>query len=119
VGSPLEAHAGLVTSTLFSPDGRTLATAGADGTIALWDVATRKPIGTPVTVEPDSNITAAFSPDGSHLFAVSTSGEGVRLDTSPESWKRRACLIAGRDLTAREWEDALPDRPYEAVCSRD
>jgi WD40 repeat protein/DNA-binding SARP family transcriptional activator len=35
VGSPLEAHAGLVTSTLFSPDGRTLATAGADGTIAL------------------------------------------------------------------------------------
>jgi len=117
VGSPLEAHAGYVTSTVFSPDGRMLATAGADGKIALWDVETYKPIGTPVTVEPDTNITAAFSPDGSHLFTVSTGGQGIRLDASPASWKRRACLVAGRDLTAREWEDALPDRPYEAACS--
>jgi WD40 repeat protein len=119
VGSAFEAHAGPVMSTLFSPDGRVLATAGADGTVALWDVKTRKPIGTPVTVAPDKMVTAAFSPDGSHLFAVSTSGQGVRLDASPESWKRRACLVAGRDLTAREWEDALPERPYQAVCSGD
>jgi WD40 repeat protein len=119
VGSAFEAHAGPVMSTLFSPDGRVLATAGADGTVALWDVKTRKPIGTPVTVAPDKMVTAAFSPDGSHLFAVSTGGQGVRLDASPESWKRRACLVAGRDLTAREWEDALPERPYQAVCSGD
>jgi WD40 repeat protein len=119
VGSPFEAHAGIVMSTSFSPDGRVLATSGADGTVALWDVATRKPIGTPVTVAPDTMVTAAFSPDGSHLFAVSTSGEGIRLDASPQSWKRRACGVAGRDLTAREWEDALPDRPYRAVCSGD
>ena len=119
VGSPFEAHAGVVMSTSFSPDGRVLATAGADGTVALWDVETRKPIGTPVTVAPDTMVTAAFSPDGSHLFAVSTSGEGIRLDASPESWKRRACGVAGRDLTAREWEDVLPERSYQAVCSGD
>jgi WD40 repeat protein len=119
VGSAFEAHAGIVMSTVFSPDGRVLATAGADGTVALWDVDTRKPIGTPVTVEPDTMVTAAFSPDGSHVFAVSTSGEGISLDASPESWKRRACGVAGRDLTAREWEDALPERPYRAVCSGD
>jgi WD40 repeat protein len=119
VGGAFEAHAGIVMSTVFSPDGRVLATAGSDGTVALWDVETRKPIGTPVTVAPDKMVTAAFSPDGSHVFAVSTSGQGIRLDASPESWKRRACLVAGRDLTAREWEDALPERPYQAVCSRD
>ena len=119
VGSPFEAHAGIVMSTVFSPDGRVLATAGADGTVALWDVDTRKPIGTPVTVAPDKMITAAFSPDGAYVFAVSTSGDGIRLDASPESWKRRACGVAGRDLTAREWEGALPDRPYRAVCSDD
>ena len=88
---PFEAHAGRVISLDFSPDGRVLATAGADGAVALWDVATRKPIGTPLTLEPETSASAVFSPDGSHLFAVSTGGEGVRLDASPEAWKRHAC----------------------------
>jgi WD40 repeat protein len=29
----------------FTPDGTTLATSSADGTVMLWDVATRKPMG--------------------------------------------------------------------------
>jgi WD40 repeat protein/DNA-binding SARP family transcriptional activator len=119
VGRPIEAHTARVTSLVFSPDGRVLASAGADGAVALWDVETRKPIGTPLTLEPETFVTAAFSPDGSQLFAVSTRGQGVRLDASPEAWKRHACLVAGRDLTAREWDELLPERPYQAVCSRD
>jgi len=117
VGQPFDAHSGRVISLDFSPDGRVLATAGADGAVALWDVPTRKPIGTPLTLEPETYASAVFSPDGSQLFAVSTGGEGLRLDASPEAWKRHACLVAGRDLSSREWEDALPDRPYRPVCS--
>jgi WD40 repeat protein len=117
VGRPFEAHTARVTSLVFSPDGRVLATAGGDGTVALWDVRTRKPIGTPLTLEPGTFVSAAFSPDGSYLFAVSTGVQGVRLDASPEAWKQHACVVAGRDLTAREWEDLLPERPHRAVCS--
>jgi WD40 repeat protein/DNA-binding SARP family transcriptional activator len=94
VGRPFDAQAGVVVSTVFSPDGRMLATTGDDGTVALWDVESRRPIGTPVTVEPGTHVTAAFSPTGSHLFAVSTGTQAVRLNSSPESWKRRACLLA-------------------------
>jgi hypothetical protein len=79
----------------------------------------RKPIGTPLRVQPDTSVSIAFSPDGRHLFAVSTGGQGVRLDASPASWKRHACAIAGRNLSEREWEDALPERPYRAVCAAD
>jgi WD40 repeat protein len=119
VGRPIEAHTARVTSLAFSPDGRVLASAGADGTVAVWDVETRKPIGTPLTLEPETFASVAFSPDGSQLFAVSTRGPGIRLDASPQAWKRHACVVAGRDLSAREWEELLPERPYQAVCSRD
>ena len=79
--------------------------------------ALRRTIGTPVTVEPGIYASAVFSPDGSQLFAVTTRGQGLRLNVSPEAWKRHACVVAGRDLTADEWEDALPARPYQAVCT--
>jgi hypothetical protein len=31
-------------------------------------------------------------------------------------FKQHACDVAGRELRAREWSDALPGRPYRAVC---
>ncbi|HZC13294.1 MAG TPA: WD40 repeat domain-containing protein, partial [Thermoleophilaceae bacterium] len=119
LGRRLEGHTQRITFVDFSADGRTLATAGADGTVRLWDVQTRTPIGSPLTVEPDTFVSTAFTPDGSHLFALSTSRRAVRLGTDPERWKRHACLVAGRELTRREWRDALPGRQYRTVCSDD
>jgi WD40 repeat protein len=53
------------------PDGKTLASAGTDTTITLWDVAAQKPLG-PFTAPDDRRPrfgirTLAFSPDGSLL----------------------------------------------------
>ncbi len=119
LGRRLEVHTQRITNVEFSREGGLLATSSADGTVQLWDVATQEPIGSPLTVEPDTFVSAALTPDGSHLLAVSTAARGLRLAINPEVWKRHACLVAGRELTAREWEDALPGRPYRAVCSDD
>jgi WD40 repeat protein/DNA-binding SARP family transcriptional activator len=116
VGRRLEGHTQRITFADFSPDGRTLATASADGAVALWDVESQKPVGSPLTVEPDTFASVTLSPDGSRLFAVSTRGDGIRLATAPEAWKRHACLVAGRELTESEWNDALPGRSYRAIC---
>jgi hypothetical protein len=88
-------------------------------TVLLWDVATQKPIGAPLELDPNRFVSAALSPDGKRLYAISTGDDGISFDMSPEAWKRHACLVAGRPISAAEWNQALPGRPYQAVCSGD
>jgi WD40 repeat protein len=115
-GRPLRAHSGRINSAAFTPDGATLVTAAADGTAVLTDVKTQKTIGPPLALAPSTYVSAALSEDGSRLFAVSTRGQGISFDMSREAWKRHACLVTGRGLTAAEWKSALPAQPYQAIC---
>ena len=43
----LEGHAGVTETHAFSPDGRTLYTAGNDGRVIVWDVAGDRRLGRP------------------------------------------------------------------------
>jgi WD40 repeat protein len=117
LGRRLEAQTQRITNVEFSHDGRTLATSSADGTVQLWDVETQEPIGSSLVVEPETFASLALSPDGRRLFAVSTGSHGVRLQADPQVWRRHACFVAGRELSEREWKDALPERKYRAVCA--
>jgi WD40 repeat protein len=72
-----QAHEGLANGLAFSPDGRALATAGSDGAVRLWEVATQRELaelrheGHPYQL--------AFSPDGATLATTGRENRLVKL----------------------------------------
>ena len=65
----LEGHLGATNTLAFTPDGRTIATGGGDGTIKLWDVA-RRSVRHELEAGPSSVQALAVSPDGGTLAAM-------------------------------------------------
>ena len=74
----LSGHTDPVHAVAWSPDGKTIATAGFDNTVRLWEAATRKEIK---SLEGHSKLVlaVAFSPDSRELASAS-------LDNSAKVW---------------------------------
>ncbi|MFL5801727.1 MAG: CHAT domain-containing protein [Roseiflexaceae bacterium] len=78
----LRGHIDDVRGVAFSLDGKTLASTSWDGTIRLWDVATRQASGQPLKIPrraqltgpPGIGLSVAFSPDGTTLASASFDG---------------------------------------------
>lgn len=104
-----------VTSLAFSPDGSLLASGGDDGSVVLRDVATGTRYGAPLVASPHERVFVTF--DDSGQLVVATADGGLwRWDVRRQTLLRRACAIAGRNLTHAEWNDLQTGQPYIRAC---
>ncbi len=69
----LKGHTGWVAGVAFAPDGKTVATASADGSVKFWDAATGK---LQATLDAHDDIVSAvtYSKDGTHFATASFDG---------------------------------------------
>ena len=99
----------------YDADGRFLVVTGADGTMALYDVARRQRMGDPIDV---GTVMVDLRPDGLEIAVASVDNPGVTLwSLDPETLIDSACRIAGRNLSPTEWDTYIGDlAPYHATC---
>ena len=102
---------------LCSPTGSGSGTAGPGPTRRA---SARRPpsAGLAGTATLGPGVSISYLPDSSGLLVASADGRSWTVDTRTSAWLRRACRIAGRNLTRAEWRESFPDRPYQVTCKQ-
>jgi WD40 repeat protein len=106
----LSGHRGMIYSVAFSPDGKRMATASADGTVKVWDVSNVKELsGNPLTLSGHAGAIyrVVFSPDGRRLATACQDGTSRVYALPIEDLVAIAKSRVTRALTADECEKFL------------
>lgn len=114
-GQSLSADGTQLQKIAVTPDGRRIAAVSRDGQVRLWDVQTRRQLGPALRGHRVDGRSASYLPNG-NLLTGDAFGVVISWDMAPDAWVQRACDLAGRNLTAEEWQKYLPDQPYRQTC---
>jgi len=115
VAPVLYGHTQSVSSVDFRWDGKVLATGSLDGDIRLWDVETHELLGI-LSAQQQAVKSVAFSPPKGVLASVGEDNSIVFWEVDFEVWSSRACRIANRNLTPKEWDTYFRNSPYRKTC---
>ncbi len=96
-------HRDVITGLTFTVDGQNIVSSDGDLVVLLWDVEERSVIG--ALGGPTDGITdLALSPDQKTVAVSSEDGEVYTWTLDSDEWVRRACVVAGRNMTEDEWD---------------
>jgi WD40 repeat protein len=109
-------HNSSVLTVAYSPDGTRMITGGYDGRVGLWNARTGEMLGSVLPGARGTAIRPVFLPDGHTVLIPAEDGTVMRWDARPAHWLSFACAVAGRELTAAEWAQALDTRRYRRTC---
>ncbi len=113
-GTSTKVAGSAVIQIAVSPDGQLVAVSPAEPGVTLWDLRSRRRVGDKFQPPPDVIPQVAFEPNGRLL--MTENGHAIEWPVDRPTLQRRACQIAGRDLTRDQWADILPTRPYRPLC---
>ena len=110
---------GLMGHLAFSDDGAILLGAANDSSVSIYDVSGRRRLGDAIRLQSPIGRLTDLSVDGGTLAVPGPTGDGVVLwDLSTRAWVAAACSVAGRNLTAAEWNTYIGDLgPYRDTCA--
>ena len=102
----------------YSDDGELLVSGAHDGGVSLWDATTLDLLGTVYPPHEGDPVPsgAQFIGDTHDVAIASYDGRVYRWETDLDRTIDFACQMAGRSLTEDEWEEFLPEQPYQDVC---
>jgi WD40 repeat protein len=104
LGERISGYQGAINGTVFSPDGKTLVTAGEDGTVRLWDVSGPEPKAKlPVRGHDDEVRTVTVSPDGKSLATSSHDGTLCLWELGGQQPKRRVTFSTESGYATSPW----------------
>jgi WD40 repeat protein len=112
-------HRAGVNDIEFSPDGKLMATAGADKRLLLWVL--ENPEALPIVMDNNNGFIwdIAFTPGSKYLIAACSESEIRVWPTDPKLMAEQLCPKLKRNMTMEEWKKYVGDADikYEPTCA--